>query len=143
MHAMHALYAVPSNLLDITWLLQHPGVADLYSMVLWSSFPWASSPQGLALLAGLGTLDHVRSKSGAPAHLLPHANTSAYLSKCKEDDMFDHVENAIARGLQVSWLCSSLRWHVVYIKQKVHHAVIFIVLEGVVQAVASDVQIYL
>ena len=103
MHAMHALHTVPHQLVDTTWLVQQPEIVNAFHDAL-VKLPRDDQPIGFALLAKLCNLDHLRSETEAPAHLLPHANTSAYCTKCKEDDMFGHVQVDISCGLQVSWI---------------------------------------
>ena len=55
------LYAVCDGFLDITWLLQHHDITDAFHSAL-VELPLGEQPTGLALLARLGTLDHVGSK---------------------------------------------------------------------------------
>lgn len=104
---MHALYTTHSDLLDITWLLRHPHVIEAFHIALVKA-PLDAKPTAFALLARLCTLDCVRSKGflPAPSSLLPHAKSSAYCSKCKQDNLFGHMENTITNGLQVSCPCS-------------------------------------
>lgn len=93
--AMVALYAVPSKVIDVLWLVHQPDLLSGFHTALKALPDSHQRLSGLALWARLCLIDLERARGRSPSHLKSHGPENQYCNKAQSDGIFDVVYSSL------------------------------------------------